>query len=82
MSTTNSTGPGPASTNALIESAYELGGVLAIDRRIATLRGHMRGILPQFAWLVPDYRDEIDQLLDLRLWLTGAASRSGPGAVV
>jgi hypothetical protein len=73
MSTTNSTGPGPAPTNALIESAYELKGVPAIDRRIATLRERIEATGPQFAWLVPDYWEEIDHLLDLRLWLTGAA---------
>lgn len=72
MSTTNSAGPGPASTNALIESAYEVKGVTAIDRRIATLREHIRRTGAQFAWLVPDYWDEIDHLLDLRLWLTDA----------
>ena len=73
MSTTNSTGPGPAPTNALIESAQEFKGVPAIDRRIATLRERIETTSPRFAWLVPDYWEEIDHLLDLRLWLTGAA---------
>jgi uncharacterized small protein (DUF1192 family) len=73
MSTTHSAGPGPASSNALIESAYELKGVTAIDRRIATLRERIEATGPRFAWLVPDYWEEIDHLLDLRLWLTGAA---------
>jgi|tagenome__1003787_1003787.scaffolds.fasta_scaffold18996641_2 hypothetical protein len=73
MSTTNSTGPGPASTNALIESAYELKGVTAIDRRIATLRERIEATSPRFAWLLPDYWEEIDHLLDLRLWLTDVA---------
>ena len=45
----------------------------AIDRRIATLRERIEATGPRFAWLVPDYWEEIDHLLDLRLWLTGAA---------
>lgn len=73
MSTTNSAEPGPASTVALIESAFEVTGVTAIDNRIATVRERIRATSPRFSRVLPGYWDEIDHLLDLRLWLTGGA---------
>ena len=65
--------PGPASTNALIESAFDVEGLPAIDRRIATLRERILATSPRFTALVPSYWAEIDDLLELRLWLTRAA---------
>ena len=73
MSTTHSAEPGPASTDALIESAFDVTGVTAIDRQIANVRERIRATSPHFARLLPSYWDEIDHLLDLRLWLTGGA---------
>ncbi|HVH21275.1 MAG TPA: hypothetical protein VNA11_02355 [Pseudonocardia sp.] len=72
MSTTNSSGPAEASSSALIESAFDADGVQAIDSRIVALRERIRATSPRFAKLVPGYWDEIDHLLELRFWLTGA----------
>ena len=44
----------------------------AIDHQIATLNARAKATSPRFAALVPHYRADIDALLDLRLWLTGA----------
>ncbi len=45
----------------------------AIDHQIATLNARAKATGPRFAALVPHYRADIDALLDLRLWLTGAS---------
>ena len=45
----------------------------AIDDQIATLNARVKATSPRFAALVPHYRADIDALLDLRLWLTGAS---------
>lgn len=70
MSTTSSAGPGPAGSNRLIDSAFDVNGVPAIDRRIDALRERIRAAGPRMAQRVPHYWAEIDHLLDLRLWLT------------
>ena len=46
----------------------------AIDQQIATLNARAKATNPRFAALVPHYRADIDALLDLRLWLTGASA--------
>jgi hypothetical protein len=45
----------------------------AIDHQIATLNARAKATSPRFAALLPHYRADIDALLDLRLWLTGAS---------
>jgi hypothetical protein len=44
----------------------------AIDHQIAALHERVKSTSPRFAALIPHYRADIDALLDLRLWLTGA----------
>ncbi len=45
----------------------------AIDEQIAKINAQAKATSPRFAALVPHYRADIDALLDLRLWLTGAS---------
>jgi hypothetical protein len=62
----------PSLTDAVLQAALDGEGIAAIDRRIAALRRHMQVSKPRFPRLVPIYWAEIDLLLELRLWLTGA----------
>lgn len=49
-----------------------LHNLAAIDHQIAALNERVKGTSPRYAALIPHYRADIDALLDLRLWLTGA----------
>jgi hypothetical protein len=49
-----------------------LHNLTAIDHQIAALNERVKGTSPRYAALIPHYRADIDALLDLRLWLTGA----------
>ena len=53
-------------------STIDSSNLRSIDRRITSLRVRIRTMSPRSAALVPAYRDEIDRLLDLRLWLMRA----------
>ena len=77
MSATNSAEPGSASTDALLRSAFDSKGIGAIDRRIADLRQRILTTSPRFAKRALGYREEIDLLLDMRLWLKGAVGTAG-----
>jgi len=74
MPTTELTRPGttPSLPEAVLLAALDGEGIPVIDRRITTLRRHMQVSNHRFPRQVPIYRAEIDLLLDLRLWLTGA----------
>jgi hypothetical protein len=59
-------------------SIIDASNLKAIDRRITSLRVRMRMVNPRSTGLVPSYREEIDRLLDLRLWLMRDVLRDQP----
>ena len=66
-------------SNAERHTGYEadhdldpLHNLAAIDHQIVALNERVKGTSPRYAALIPHYRADIDALLDLRLWLTGA----------
>jgi hypothetical protein len=66
-------------SNAERHTEYEAGldldplhNLAAIDHQLAALNERVKGTSPRYAALIPHYRADIDALLDLRLWLTGA----------
>jgi hypothetical protein len=59
-------------------STIDSSNLRSIDRRITSLRVRIRTMSPRSAALVPAYRDEIDRLLDLRLWLMRDVLRDRP----
>ena len=74
MSTSTSADAGSPAADELIRSVLDSGGLAAIDRRIAGLCEQVLATNPRLAQLIAGYQDDIDLLLDLRLWLTGGIS--------
>lgn len=55
--------------------------VPAIDRELGSIVDRIHRTHPRFAKLLPEYRKEIDLLLDLRLWCTGETGWAEHGRV-